>query len=86
MDVREDVEPKGTQTSKVTFPNKPIPHEQAVKLFQDFARGDNAWQSNYEWEPGLGKIPTSRVFKRLAILTTIFILLVLILKYVLKLF
>jgi hypothetical protein len=86
LDIREDVEPKGTQTSKVTSPRSPISHAEVIKLFQDFARGEDAWQSRYEWEPGIGEIPAARAFKRAALWMISFVLLVLGLKYVLKLF
>ena len=86
LDIREALEPKGTETSKVTSPAKPIPQEQVIRAFQDFARGDDSWQTKFQWEPGLGTIPTARAFKRLAVITGSFVLLVLLLKYVLKLF
>lgn len=86
LDIRETLEPKGTETSKVTSPAKPLPQEEVVRIFQAFVRGDDSWQPKFHWEPGLGTIPAGRAYKRLAVMAMGFVLLVLVLKYVLKLF
>lgn len=86
LDIRETLEPKGTETSKVTSPAKLLPHEEVVRIFQAFARGDDSWQAKFHWEPGLGTIPAGRAYKHLAVMIIGFVLLVLVLKYVLKLF
>jgi hypothetical protein len=84
--IDEDVAPKGTRTSKVTSPTKMVPHDEIIRLFQDFARGDDSWQNRFAWEPGITETPMGRVLKRLIAIVLSFLLLVLILKYVLKLF
>jgi hypothetical protein len=86
LDISEDVEPKGTQTSKVTSPANLVPHAEIVRLFQDFARGDDSWQNQFQWEPGMTRLSGAKAMKRPAVIIVSFVLLVLIMKYVLKLF
>jgi hypothetical protein len=86
LDITQEAEPKGTLTSKITSPAKPVPHEEIIRLFQDFARGDDSWQNRFEWEPRPVEGPFTKVLKRIFVIIVGFVLLVLILKYVLKLF
>jgi hypothetical protein len=86
LDLREEVEPKGTVISKVTSPGKMIPHEEVVALFQSFLRKEDSWQSRYEWEPGLNEMPAGRVVKRLVVLIVLLLVVLAVLKYVLKRF
>ena len=87
LDLNENVEPKGTQTRKVTSPAKMIPQGEVVRVFQSFARGEDSWQQQFQWDDlGIAQLPSSIVFKRLAVIIGTAVLLFLLLKYVLRVF
>jgi hypothetical protein len=85
LDITQSLEPKGTETSKVTSLAQPIPQEEVIRIFQDFARGDDSWQTKFQWEPGITVLPRAQTLMRSAVILGGFVLLVLLLKYVLKL-
>lgn len=80
----ETIDASGTETSKVTSPAKLIQHDEVVRLFCDFARGDDSWQNKYEWQPGLRKLSTAQMFRGLALLVVIGIVLIFLVKFAQK--
>jgi hypothetical protein len=70
---------------KVTPMKKPVTHTEVIRIFQDFARGDDSWQNKFTWEQLEDSIvPTAVICKRVALYIAVFALLIILLKYVLK--
>jgi hypothetical protein len=72
---------------KITSLNKLVPHRETIGAFRDFARGDDSWQQRFAWSEELQDRETlGTIYKRVAVYILVFVVLVLILRYVFKLF
>lgn len=52
-------------------PSRPLSQEEIIKIFQSYARGDLAWEKEFEWSVIEGKLPVKRIIVLIVVLLVV---------------
>ena len=52
----------------------PLSQEKTIRIFQTYARGDDSWKHEFQWDLVAGKFPTSRVIIGVAVIFALLVL------------